>query len=252
MDRQEREKEIYNHGALERVAYQDFFSHTHYFHQKRRLEIIKSEFEYMNGRCALELGSTCWISWISHQGISPSELTCINISTSEIERGRKIADRTRLKPVFREMDAMSLEFPDESLDFVFGGAILHHLDFGRAIAEVHRVLKPDGRMLFVEPLGINPVSKLIRLATPHARTPDEKPLGMAELRELDRYFETTHYVEEFLSVPLGVVSRLLFRQPDNSMMRLAFKADLSIMKNVPFLRNYFRHIIVTGIKRQPG
>jgi SAM-dependent methyltransferase len=46
-------------------------------------------------------------------------------------------------------DAESLPFTGESFDLVLGHAVLHHLpDLGRVFAEMHRVLRPGGRIAF--------------------------------------------------------------------------------------------------------
>ena len=46
----------------------------------------------------------------------------------------------------RVMDAEQLDFPDNSFDLVYSHGVLHHTpDIERAIAEVHRILKPGGR-----------------------------------------------------------------------------------------------------------
>jgi ubiquinone/menaquinone biosynthesis C-methylase UbiE len=46
-------------------------------------------------------------------------------------------------------EAESLPFPDDSFDLVFGHAVLHHLpNLGAAFAEIHRVLRPGGRLAF--------------------------------------------------------------------------------------------------------
>ena len=34
-------------------------------------------------------------------------------------------------------------------DMVFGYSVLHHLDFVPALDEIHRVLKSDGKVLFL-------------------------------------------------------------------------------------------------------
>ena len=57
---------------------------------------------------------------------------------------------------FRVADAMNLDFPDCSFDVVFGSSILHHLDIDKALKEIFRVLKTNGRMVFAEPNMINP------------------------------------------------------------------------------------------------
>ena len=77
---------------------------------------------------------------------------------------------------FHVMDAMSLDFADRSFDLVFGSGIIHHLDIERSCKELYRVLKPGGKAVFWEPLGINPIINAYRHLTPSARTRDEHPL----------------------------------------------------------------------------
>ena len=46
-------------------------------------------------------------------------------------------------------DAESLPFEDSSFELVFGHAVLHHIpDLERGFAEFHRVLRPDGLLVF--------------------------------------------------------------------------------------------------------
>ena len=225
------------------------FNHTCHLFLRRRDQIICDELQYAQGKDALELGSISWKVWVEDNGIEPKSLTCINISQEEINKGEKNARFSKVKPNFHLMDAHSLEFEDESFDFVYGCAILHHLDYVRALDEVCRVLKPGGRILFVEPLGINPVGKLVRAMTPFARTVDEKPLMFKELAELGKRFDTRHYYEEFFSVPLGVISGLLFDNPSNWLTRLAFNLDLFLNRVFPPLRYLFRHVLVVGTRK---
>lgn len=58
-----------------------------------------------------------------------------------------------------------LDFPDAYFDCIVGNSVLHHLDLARALPEMYRVLKPQGRLFFLEPNMINPqvaVEKNIR------------------------------------------------------------------------------------------
>lgn len=82
----------------------------------------------------------------------------------------------------RQMAAEQLDYPDESFDLAVGFAILHHLEVPKALAALHRVLKPGGRAVFAEPLGTNPVINFYRNHTPQFRTPDETPLVLKQLR----------------------------------------------------------------------
>lgn len=57
----------------------------------------------------------------------------------------------------RESSAMQLPFEDESFDVVHSWDFLHHVpDVPKALSEIHRVLKPGGRYVAVEPNLMNP------------------------------------------------------------------------------------------------
>jgi SAM-dependent methyltransferase len=81
--------------------------------------------------------------------------------------------------------AHDMPFPDNSIDVVFGIAILHHLDLDLVSKEVRRVLKPGGRAIFQEPVRNSAVLRFLRSLIPY-RAPDispyERPLTDEELR----------------------------------------------------------------------
>jgi ubiquinone/menaquinone biosynthesis C-methylase UbiE len=54
---------------------------------------------------------------------------------------------------FSQQDAERLRFPDNSFDFVTSGAVMHELSTSslkNIVREIHRVLKPGGKMIHVE------------------------------------------------------------------------------------------------------
>lgn len=123
---------------------------------------------------------------------SARSATGIDISDVAIEKGRQRAQQKGLDNVRLEaMNAEAMTFPDDSFDLVFGSGIIHHLDIDRAFAEIARVLRPGGRAVFVEPLGLNPAIELYRRLTPSARTPDEHPLLRGDFRRFEAAFRTT-------------------------------------------------------------
>lgn len=73
----------------------------------------------------------------------------IDISRKDLESAEK---RFEGKPVkFLEMDAEYLKFEDNSFDTVCTGYSLHHFaDIDRVLAEMKRVLRPDGHFLVQE------------------------------------------------------------------------------------------------------
>jgi SAM-dependent methyltransferase len=97
------------------------------------------------GLRVLEIGSQSWEWCLARYGYRPEQLTCINISQTELENGREQAAKLGVSCDFHKKDAHDLEFADGSFDMVFGVAILHHLEFARALCEIQRVLRDSGR-----------------------------------------------------------------------------------------------------------
>ena len=246
--RVEREKEKYNEG-LDRERYESILSHTEYFYRKRREKILKKEMEYANSRNVLELGSVAWSTIFDKFNIIPTQLNCINISESELDRGIQLAHKSKLNPAFTIMDANDLEFEEKSFDVVFGFGILHHLDYVRALDEILKVLKKDGKVVFFEPLDNNPVGRIVRFLTPNARTDDEKPLRFFELNEFRKRFVCKEYYEGFLSVPFGILSKIFFKNADNFLTRTGYRIDIWIDRHLPVFRPFFRHITLVGEPR---
>ena len=92
---------------------------------------------------------------------------------------------------FIAASAHDLPLPDNSVDVVFGMAILHHLDLDLVSREVRRVLKPGGRAIFKEPVRNSAVIRFVRRLIPY-RAPDispyERPLTDAEIERFARGF----------------------------------------------------------------
>jgi ubiquinone/menaquinone biosynthesis C-methylase UbiE len=244
-ERAQREKDHFNEG-LKRETYNAIFSHTRYYDDERERQVRNDALKYANGKAVLEIGSSCWFKWLDREAINPSSIDCINISEKELEVGIVLSKQSRLTPQFHIMDAHELNFPNEHFDVVIGGAVLHHLDLPTALDEVHRVLKPGGLVVFREPLDINTVSKIVRFLTPQARTPDEQPFRRKDFRELEKRFNVEYNFEQFLVVPFGVLSKLVFSRPDNFMTHAAFKMDRALLRTIPSCGMLYRVVMVIG------
>jgi ubiquinone/menaquinone biosynthesis C-methylase UbiE len=96
----------------------------------------------------------------------------LDISDVSVGNAREAAVAAGVSPQCRfiQGDCEATELPAESIDVVLCCGMLHHLDLDRAYPELHRVLKPGGRLLGVEALGHNPGIQLYRNLTPHMRT----------------------------------------------------------------------------------
>ena len=77
------------------------------------------------------------------------DATCTDISPGMVRALNANARRLGLTVTAARADAEALPFDDGSFDLVLGHAVLHHLpDLERAFSEFHRVLKPDGWIVF--------------------------------------------------------------------------------------------------------
>jgi hypothetical protein len=94
------------------------------------------------------------------------------------------------------------------------------------------------------------VGKIVRRITPHARTTDEHPLTLADLAALEKRFTVEIFYEQLLSVPFGVVSKVLFSNPENKLMKFAFSLDRIIDGHVSPLRKLYRNCIIAGRSRK--
>ncbi|MEM7758543.1 MAG: class I SAM-dependent methyltransferase [Cyanobacteria bacterium P01_A01_bin.40] len=117
-------------------------------------------------------------------------VTGIDISPVAIEQAiaTAVAQGVAQKTSFKIMNAENLELAPDDYDLVCGSGILHHLDLNLAINSITKVLKPDGKAIFLEPLGHNILINLYRRLTPSIRSADEHPLLDRDLAFLRQHF----------------------------------------------------------------
>ena len=169
-------------------------------------------------------------------GRAKARVVGIDLSEAAITATRRAAAEKKLTANFLVMNAEDLEFPAASFDVVAGTGILHHLDLDRAGRELSRVLRSDGHAIFIEPLGHNLAINIFRKLTPAARTSDEHPLLMRDIKKLRNYFakvEKKHFhILTLLAVPF---QRLPFF---NALLNLLHGVDSILMFLLPFLKRY--------------
>lgn len=88
------------------------------------------------------------------------------------------------------MDGEAMTFDNNTFDFGIEYGALHHVDLDKALFELARVIKPNGKMLCIEALRHNPFIHLYRKLTPHLRTEWEVNhiLGVESLETMKKYF----------------------------------------------------------------
>jgi len=115
-----------------------------------------------------------------------STVTGITLSPKQVERATRLAAERELGNAnFQVMDALAMDFPDNSFDMVWACESGEHMpDKKKYIEEMSRVLKPGGVMV---------------VATWCQRDDAEKPFSKSELKRLDYlYAEWTH--PHFISI----------------------------------------------------
>jgi len=143
---------------------------------------------------------------------------------------------------FQVMNAEAMVFKPASFDVVCGTGILHHLDIERALSEITRVLTPQGRAIFIEPLGYNPVINLFRLLTPRLRVNEEHPLLRRDLDDVSRYFHQVNFRFFFLlTVPASALPSGGFR---TWVIAVLNSIDQWFFKSVPGLKYLAWQILI--------
>ena len=160
----------------------------------------------LHGKRVLEYG--CGEGWITRDLARLGGNVCaFDISPQAAENTKRVLAAENLldRCSVDVMPAERLVYEPESFDIAVGFAIIHHLDLVKALAELHRVLKPGGVGYFAEPLAMNPLIQLYRRMTPQFRTPDEQPLVLGRLPSLLSSFRSFEHREFYLTA-LGAVA----------------------------------------------
>ncbi len=117
-----------------------------------------------------------------------AKVTGIDISSEGIKKAKERVANSEYHAEYFVMNAENTEFDAESFDVVVGKGIIHHLDLTKSYSELNRILKSDGHMIFIEPLGHNPFVNLYRMLTPKMRTKDEHPIKIKDIELFRKYF----------------------------------------------------------------
>lgn len=242
-DRLNREKQFHNKSYAEktRSVVGRFYSITKRSRDLYETLILENaaeskalEYGCGTGSCAFEL---------ARRNVA---VTAIDISEEAIDQAKTKAAQQKLPGRFMVMNAEQLEFDDRTFNLVCGTGILHHLELKTALAEIARVITREGKAVFLEPLGHNPLIRLYRKVTPALRTVDEHPLLMDDLKLMRRFFGEVE-VRFFYLTALAAVP---FRQTSffNVILRCLEGID-NLLFRLPLFRKQAWIVILT--LRQP-
>lgn len=108
-----------------------------------------------------------------------------DINQLALDLSRQRVQKFGLKaPAYVALDAHRLPFVDGSFSAVTVIEALHHFaDYGQTLGEIHRVLKPGGKLVSIEPNGLNPIRRLSELRD-RLRGTIEKSFFVSQLNDL--------------------------------------------------------------------
>ncbi len=195
----------------------------------------------------------CGDGWVSVDlGRRGYEVFGIDISIELINKARKWANKIGVSENvhFEEMAGEHLLFQDDFFDAVVGSAVLHHTDFEMALNNIHRVLKPGGIGLFIEPMNQNIFLKLWRALTPWRRSPAERALTIAEINMIKKRFplaRLNYFV--FISIlSVGLMSIFPKIHLMRTLNKWFEKCDEYLIKLFPKIGIYCAVVVVELVK----
>lgn len=223
------------------------------FHNREHVDYLTCAVDAirpLEGRRILEVGAGggSLAVWLALQG---AEVVGIDVSAGILDVARKrafvsgVAEQTTFvhAPIetFRPDDG-------ERFDAIIGNNVVHHFDLPRAMANLARLLDPDGRAVFCEPVLFLPeVFRTVRNSGPvarvfplHTHTPDERSLNHSDLEVMRVSFDHVDWQ------PFQLLCRLqnFVELSDPAWNRLE-RIDRRLLARVPASRRLCRMVVLT-------
>jgi len=115
-------------------------------------------------------------------------------SPGMVEVALKLAAANGVEIEGQTINAMAIAIPDNTFDIVYAANLMHHIpDPLLALQEMHRVVKPGGKVCFWDPLRHNPVINVYRRLATEVRTEDETPLHINIVNQVRSHFSQVQY-----------------------------------------------------------
>ncbi|MHC5110713.1 MAG: class I SAM-dependent methyltransferase [Planctomycetota bacterium] len=119
-----------------------------------------------------------------------ADVTAVDLSRGMLTVTNQVARRYGVTVTCVQSRGEALDLPSHHFDVVYAANMLHHVDMSRCLAEVCRVLKPDGRFVSWDPLKHNPIINIYRRMAAAVRTEDEAPLSIHDVAAFRERFNS--------------------------------------------------------------
>lgn len=251
MNRADSEKKAYDEGSVFECSYRwhKRFEHVFTCPNSMRSEKVFEDLikQSIAGKKVLDIGCGQGDSSVKLLGLGAGYVHGIDISQRFFAEAKEKEINGRLD--FSNADVMQ-PIPG-TFDLIVGRAILHHIEFKSVLKRLYKSnLNEGGMMVFMEPFGDNLLIRLFHKIAKSAHTPTEKPFVREDLNWLRENFPDSEILPmNYVSLPVGIISSLLFSDPDNFIMRFCDKVDMWVAQNVKFLLPHFRAGIIAITKK---
>lgn len=216
------------------LTYEDYFSlFTTY-------RVVKDFFGPVKGKKVLDFA--CGSGWISiYLARSGAECYGFDISPKSVEVATRMAEVNGVgsRCHFKVTAAEKMDYPDNTFDLIFGNSALHHTDLDESPSEIARVLKPGGRAGFIDDLRHHPVMWLYRKFTTDRHTHYETPMVLRNVEQFRPYFMSAEFESHDL---FNIFPKR------RALSRIMQPIDSSILTVLPFMKHFYRHIVIKLIK----
>ena len=176
---------------------------------------------------------------------NPLKITAIDISEKAINIAKDKKNNKEDKIDYRVENCENTKLNSNEYDLIYGAGILHHLNLNKSTEEINRLLKKNGTLIFIEPLGTNPMINLYRKFTPNSRSKDEHPFKFRDIKYFQNLFKNVE-VKYY-----GFFTLLFFpfyKSPENSKIFLLLSKIDKIFLKVPFFKFLAWSILIKAEK----
>ncbi|MEN8807650.1 MAG: class I SAM-dependent methyltransferase [Desulfobacterales bacterium] len=185
-------------------------------------------------------------------------------SPGMVQAALRLAETYDVSISGRIIDAMAIDFPEDTFDIVYAANLLHHVSAAACIREIYRVLKPGGMACIWDPLRHNPIINVYRRIAKGVRTLDERPLDIGIINDFCTLFSKVEYDSFWLSTTWIFIrfyffervnpnrerywKKIIIEEPRLRSMYLRLEKFDRLLKKIGFLKRFSWNIVVVAEK----
>lgn len=224
---------------------------------------IMKQLGNLEGKKILDLGCGAGENSV-YFSLKGAHCVASDISSGMVDKALELADKYGVSVKGKVINAMDIDYPDNSFDVVYAANILHHVQPKLALAEMRRIVKPGGQVCFWDPLKHNPIINVYRKMATNVRTDDEMPLDIELVRWLKRNFSHVEY-DTFWLISLWIFlqfyliervnpneerywKKIIYEEPRLRKLYYRLESLDRLVKGIPYLKRFAWNLAVVATK----